>query len=425
MTQPVLLAEQLGKRYLLGRQKAAATAAATPRRRWPFSLLSRGPRTPDAARELWALRDVSFAVERGTVLGVIGPNGAGKSTLLKIIARITRPTEGRVIGHGRVVSLIELGAGFNPDLSGRENVFMNSAMHGVSKTEVRARLSDIVEFAEMERFLDTPVKYYSSGMFLRLAFSVAIHLDPTILLADEILAVGDIAFQERCWARVQEESRRGLTVLFVSHDLAAVTRICQQVLWLDSGRIAGFGPADAVAAAYRETALTQTLAKKDRAVVDAQPVQEHANHLAEIISVQLIESEGQLLSAAHLAAPVAVRVRIRSFRPMVRLRCTVDVLAKGTLVFRATQPEEYEAERRATYDLVLHIPAHFLAEAKYSVSVRITTNGTKGTVAQVNALSFFGYSDDASGDHKAGVIAPKLEWTVHKVTPRRLRLSPA
>src|SRR5207244_12740531 len=168
----------------------------------------------------------------GTILGIIGPNGAGKSTLLKIIARVTRPTEGRVIGRGRVVSLLELGAGFNPDFSARENILMNGAMHGIPRREVLERMDEIVQFAAVEDFLDNPLKHYSSGMYLRLAFSVAINMQPDILLADEILAVGDIAFQERCLERVAEEAQRGLTVLFVSHDLSALARLCDRIVWL-------------------------------------------------------------------------------------------------------------------------------------------------------------------------------------------------
>ena len=177
-----------------------------------------------------ALRNVSFEVAPGTILGIIGANGAGKSTLLKIIARVTRPTEGRVIGSGRVVSLLELGAGFNPDFSAHDNILMNAAMHGIPRREVLDRMDEIIQFAELEDYLDNPLRQYSSGMYLRLAFSVAINMRPDILLADEILAVGDMAFQERCLERVALEAERGLTVLFVSHDLSALSRLCHRIL---------------------------------------------------------------------------------------------------------------------------------------------------------------------------------------------------
>lgn len=420
----VLVAEGLGKRYYLDRVKSPGRTVSSPKPRWPLSLFGQ-KRELRATRELWALRDVSFSVEQGTVLGVIGPNGAGKSTLLKVIGRITSPTEGRVIGRGRVVSLIELGAGFNPDLSGRDNVFMNAAMHGVSNAEVRSRLDEIVAFAEMERFLDSPVKRYSSGMFLRLAFSVAIHLQPSILLADEILAVGDLAFQLRCWQKVEEESHRGLTVLFVSHDLAAVRRLCHQVLWLDEGRIAGFGATEELVSAYQAAARSQVLGRKTPEEVAAAELRQRANRVVEILSVQLITPTGGLLSAAALSDPVAVRVRVRVFRGGVRLRCTIDLLAKGVLILRAVQPE-YLAERTATYDLVAHLPAHFLAETKYSIDVFIaTSNGKPGSVAVSNALTFLGYGGADDSEYNGGVLAPRLDWTVHKVKKKRLRLSPS
>ena len=189
------------------------------------------------------------------ILGIIGANGAGKSTLLKVIARVTRPTEGRVTGIGRVVSLLELGAGFNPDFSAHDNILMNAAMHGISRREVLDRMADIIQFAELDDFLDNPLRQYSSGMYLRLAFSVAINMQPDILLADEILAVGDIAFQERCLQRVAEESERGLTVLFVSHDMSAVSRLCHRVIWLDRGEVVQDGEPEGVIAEYEDAAL--------------------------------------------------------------------------------------------------------------------------------------------------------------------------
>lgn len=374
------------------------------------------------------MRDVTFSVEEGTVLGVIGPNGAGKSTLLKVIARITSPTEGRVVGRGRVVSLIELGAGFNPDLSGRENVFMNAAMHGISSGEVRAKLDDIVAFAEMGRFLDSPVKRYSSGMFLRLAFSVAVHLQPRILLADEILAVGDMAFQERCLQKVEEEARNGLTVLFVSHDLEAVRRLCHRALWLDEGRVRGLGPTNETVSDYQAAARTRALAKQGPDEAPPDEDRQQANRVVEIVSVQLTTPTGGLLSAAPLSDPVAVRVRVRVFRVRVTLRCTIDVQAKGVLVFRTVQPDHL-AEQRGTYDLVVHLPAHFLAETKYTVDVFIDTTKVKPrSVAKPNALTFIGYNGAESAesdDYKGGLLSPRLEWTVHKVTKKRFRLSPS
>ena len=244
-----LVVEDLGKKYFLASKRVEETARKTLNlgfARVPIPKLSLPGRVTQG-KDLWALRHVSFAIPRSTILGVIGPNGAGKSTLLKVIARVTRPTEGRVAGIGRVVSLLELGAGFHPDFSAQDNIMMNAAMHGISRREVLDRMPDIIRFAELDEFLDNPLRQYSSGMYLRLAFSVAINMQPDILLADEILAVGDIAFQERCLQRVAEESERGLTVLLIEHDMRVVKGVSDRVVALDYGRKIAEGTYDEVA----------------------------------------------------------------------------------------------------------------------------------------------------------------------------------
>src|SRR5688572_9181313 len=250
-----LTIENLGKRYWL--QRAGEDDEDTPPfvdtlraiRGW-FRRGGNGDARP-SAREFWALKDVSLEVAPGTILGVIGANGAGKTTLLKVIGRVTPPTTGRVVGSGRVVSLLELGAGFNPELSARENIFMNASMSGIPRHEVRERFDDIVQFAGVGEFVDNPLKYYSSGMYLRLAFSVAVNMRPQILLADEILAVGDLEFQERCLDKVEEMGRQGLTVLFVSHDMEAVMRVSNRVVWIDAGQVSKIGDPEEVVTDYQ------------------------------------------------------------------------------------------------------------------------------------------------------------------------------
>jgi len=202
------------------------------------------------ARTFWALRDVSFDVPRGSALGLIGPNGAGKSTLLKILSRVTSPTSGQVQLYGRVGSLLEVGTGFHPELTGRENVLLNGAILGMKRSEILAKFDEIVAFAEVEAFIDTPVKHYSSGMYLRLAFSVAAHLEPEILLVDEVLAVGDVAFQKRCLGKMDDVARNGRTVICVSHNLESIRRLCSHAVLLESGRVAAFGPTHAVVQEY-------------------------------------------------------------------------------------------------------------------------------------------------------------------------------
>lgn len=195
----------------------------------------------NSREELWALKDASFAIERGKTLGLIGPNGSGKSTVLKLITRILEPTSGHIVVQGRVSALIELGAGFHPDLTGRENVYLNGSLLGFSRNEMKAKFDKIVEFSELEKFIDVPIKHYSSGMHMRLGFAVAIHVDPDILLIDEILAVGDQAFQNKCLAKIGELKSQGVTILFVSHDLEAVRGLCDQAIWLEGGRVQAEG----------------------------------------------------------------------------------------------------------------------------------------------------------------------------------------
>jgi lipopolysaccharide transport system ATP-binding protein len=222
----------LGKRYTLGEGRPAASGNGSLLHR----VFARAPRD-DAADTLWALRDVSFEVQTGEVVGVIGRNGAGKSTLLKIMSRITRPTTGRALIAGRVGSLLEVGSGFHPELTGRENIYLNGAILGMSRAEIRRRFDGIVAFSEVERFLDTPVKRYSSGMYMRLAFAVAAHLEPEVLIVDEVLAVGDAQFQKKCLSKMGDAAQEGRTVLFVSHRMEAVRRLCSRVLLFESGRL--------------------------------------------------------------------------------------------------------------------------------------------------------------------------------------------
>ena len=233
MTEAVIQVEKLGKRFHIGKLKAGTTLrdALTNAVKAAFRR-----RADDADTTLWALRDVSFEVKQGEVVGLIGRNGAGKSTLLKLLARVTRPTEGWAEIKGRIGSLLEVGTGFHPELSGRENVFLSGAILGMKKAEIQKKFDEIVAFSEVERFLDTPLKHYSSGMQTRLAFSVAAHLEPEILLVDEVLAVGDAAFQKKCLGKMKDVARHGRTIIFVSHNVAAVLRLCSRCLVLVGGR---------------------------------------------------------------------------------------------------------------------------------------------------------------------------------------------
>src|ERR1700722_20358111 len=246
MLQPIIQIDNVGKSYRLGQadiKHAMFRDAFLNAIKAPFRRLSelRQPARTEAL--FWALRHVSFDVQQGEVIGIIGRNGAGKSTLLKILSRITEPTEGQLTLRGRVASLLEVGTGFHPELTGRENVYLNGAILGMSRAEITRKFDEIVAFAEIEKFLDTPVKRYSSGMYVRLAFAVAAHLEPEILIVDEVLAVGDLQFQKKCLGKMEDVVKEGRTVLFVSHQIAAINQLCQKIIWLDNGNIVDYGEA--------------------------------------------------------------------------------------------------------------------------------------------------------------------------------------
>jgi len=250
VSAPVLRASGLSKRYQLGEHGRGTSLGRSLAR----MLGSSG----DEARDnvFWALRDVSFDIHEGEVVGLIGRNGAGKSTLLKVLSRITHPTEGRAQIRGRVGSLLEVGTGFHPELTGRENIQLNGAILGMRRQELQRKFAEIVEFAEIEQFIDTPVKRYSSGMYVRLAFAVAAHLEPEVLLVDEVLSVGDVAFQRKCLGKIEEVAHEQRTVLFVSHQIDSIQQLCQRVLLLRGGRVQAFGPTQDVIAAYLSDAAT-------------------------------------------------------------------------------------------------------------------------------------------------------------------------
>jgi len=236
--------KMVSKRFLLRHQR-------------PFTLqefvirIARGNK--GSTEELWALKEVDFEVGEGETFGIIGPNGAGKSTILKLMARIIEPTLGQVVVNGRISPLLEVGAGFHPDLTGRENIYLNAALFGLSQRETEARFDEIVQFSELGDFIDVPLKHYSAGMYARLGFAVAIYVDPTILLIDEVLAVGDEAFQRKCLAKMEEFQREGRTIIYVSHALSTVRKMCHRVLWLDQGRLGAIGSADRVVEEYLES----------------------------------------------------------------------------------------------------------------------------------------------------------------------------
>ena len=362
------------------------------------------------ARELWALRDVSFTVDKGEILGIIGPNGAGKTTLLKILSRVTPPTEGRVEGRGRVVPLLALGAGFQSELSGRENILLNSAIYGVAAADVVPQIENIIEFAGIGDYIDEPVKRYSSGMYLRLAFSVAIHMHPDILLADEVLAVGDLDFQERCLERVQREGQAGLSVLFVSHDMAAITRLCTRVMWLNAGEIVQIGDPEEVVAAYQSASWSMT----GRRLKDSR-TGSHKNAFGEILFVMLTSADGREIGAVRSEDEVFVKIGLRMDQADCNIVFSLQVHAHGALAFRV-RSSDFKITETGPHVCTVRIPPDLLAETIYSISldaIAFRRGEGRNPMSAFNALTFQVFNaNNTRRDRTGGVVAPKLEFAM-------------
>ncbi len=266
-------------------------------------------RQNNSREELWALKDACFAVERGKTVGVIGPNGSGKSTILKLVTRILEPTSGHIAVQGRVSALIELGTGFHPDLTARENIYLNGSILGFGRNEMKAKFDKIVAFSELEKFIDVPIKHFSSGMHMRLGFAVAIHVDPDILLIDEILAVGDQAFQNKCLAKIGELRSQGLTILFVSHDLEAVRNLCNSAIWLEDGAIQEIGTTDRVIDSYLSnvTAATEARLSREQRIRDSE--NRWGSGEVEITDVKLLDAQGREHRAFKTGEKMVVRLK--------------------------------------------------------------------------------------------------------------------
>jgi len=304
MSETVIRAESLGKRFRVGERERYLALRDLLARTFTAPFRRERKRQADF---LWALRDVSFDIKQGEVVGLIGRNGAGKSTLLKVLSRITRPTAGYAEIHGRVGSLLEVGTGFHPELTGRENVFLSGAILGMKHAEISRKFDEIVAFAEVERFLDTPLKHYSSGMQMRLAFAVAAHLEPEILLVDEVLAVGDAEFQKKCLGKMQDVSKGGRTVVFVSHQMNQIRRLCERVLWIDAGRLRQDGRTADVSANY-ETASAGRLEATDRSDVPSAR--------ARFQSWEILGTRRGRSNVLDSFGPVAARVALLVKRPL-------------------------------------------------------------------------------------------------------------
>jgi lipopolysaccharide transport system ATP-binding protein len=359
MAERVIMVENLSKRYTLGQEDE--------RGRGLRHVLTDVLKPKEKAEEFWALQDISFEVKQGETLGIVGRNGAGKSTLLKILSRITEPTHGRIEIEGRVGSLLEVGTGFHPELSGRENIFLNGAILGMQRAEIAKKFDEIVAFAEVEQFLDTPVKRYSSGMYVRLAFAVAAHLEPEILVIDEVLAVGDAQFQKKCLGKVEEISgKQGRTVLFVSHNMGAVGQLCQRALLLEQGRVVMQDTAQRVVARYMSGEGGGAEWKLTAATMDGKKVF--------FRRVSLRNHLGQGTAELDVRFPFSVELEYVVPQPLRRIELSARILtadgrAVMTSLLSEQNPDAMEAEKKGIFRAVIKFPGMFLMAGSYVLNV--------------------------------------------------------
>jgi lipopolysaccharide transport system ATP-binding protein len=381
MSDVIIRAENLGKKYTIGHKAENGRYVAlrdvlvhNAKNLWNKTkdLVSGKPIIQgETTEEVWALKDLNFEIKRGEAIGIIGRNGAGKSTLLKILSRITEPTTGRVTIKGRVASLLEVGTGFHPELSWRENIYLNGTILGMTRAEIKQKFDEIVSFAEIGKYLDTPVKRYSSGMYVRLAFAVAAHLNPEILIVDEVLAVGDAAFQKKCLGKMEEVGKEGRTVLFVSHNLDAVTRLCGKAILLKNGSIVNIGEAASVIASYVESAIGLTHEKKW-----------NGNKIIGNENVSLLELFVHNINSVskntfELSELVEISIKYKILKGDYFLQPAISIAnAMGVNVFDSHDTNREWRRRKkqpGIYISTVTIPGNLLAEGVFLVSVAILT----------------------------------------------------
>ena len=431
MSRTVIQVEGLGKRYRIGQAKQhnALSHVIGDVLRAPLRLLGRitiqrahanggsavRVRAQAQAQErpkysgspyIWALKDINFDVKEGEVVGLIGRNGAGKSTLLKILARVTRPTEGHAELHGRIGSLLEVGTGFHPELTGRENVFMSGAVLGMRAAEIRRKFDEIVAFSEVERFLDTPLKHYSSGMQMRLAFAVAAHLEPEILLVDEVLAVGDASFQKKCLGKMGDISKQGRTIVFVSHNMVALRKLCPRAIRLEGGQIVESGDSNAVVGHYLQGNMDHKLETEWE-----DPESAPGDHRVRLRSVRVIP---QYSADGLITVHTPLRVEFEYWNYVANAILNVSMIlndAEETCVFSGGS-----GLRPLPAGLIRHtveIPGDFLNTGSYHINVMIVKDGSVGILLQNNTVAFEVVEGEVGANwygRVPGAVRPKFQW---------------
>jgi lipopolysaccharide transport system ATP-binding protein len=412
--------ENLGKLYRIGEREPYKTlrdALARPFQR-AFSRRSRHSGSREYDQYIWALKGVSFNISEGEVVGIIGMNGAGKSTLLKILSRITEPTEGNAEIHGRVGSLLEVGTGFHSELTGRENAYLSGALLGMKKREIDRKFDEIVSFAELSKFIDTPIKYYSSGMQVRLGFAVAASLETEVLLVDEVLAVGDVAFQKKCMSKMWDVAKEGRTVLFVSHNMGAVSRLCERCVLLDHGRVSSIGETAGVISTYLNAAYPIS-ARREFASDPSKPMQ--------IRSVTLLDHQGEASTHLNLVHPIRVTIEVD-----VRQRISGTHLAlslekpDGTAICHSTdldsEPDKVVTWELGSYVATAEFPGALLNAGTYTIRVGIglSRGATVQTIDSQTGMSFQLYDPgtfgamNVDGYQREGLLLLQVPWKIQR-----------
>ncbi|MEZ6120081.1 MAG: ABC transporter ATP-binding protein [Pirellulaceae bacterium] len=434
MNGTAIEARNLSKQYRIGQlqQYKALRDTMTDALYFPYraakSLLLRNGNHRSARCDswIWAVKDISFDVDHGEVVGIIGRNGAGKSTLLKLLSRITEPTRGSAVIRGRVGSLLEVGTGFHPELTGRENTFLNGAILGMSRAEVKSKFDEIVAFAEVERFIDTPVKHYSSGMYLRLAFAVAAHLEPEILIVDEVLAVGDARFQKKCLNKMQDVGQQGRTVLFVSHNMPAITRLCSRTILLDGGTVLKDGPSAEVVSAYLNSGFGTTASREWQ-----DPATAPGGDIVRTRAVRLKTQDGTISDAFDIRKPIGIEMEYDVLQPNFLLLPHHHIYnEEGTHVFTTHDLDPAWREQRrpaGRWTSTAWIPGNLLPEGTFFVSSEIVTlQPTRAQFYERDVVAFQVIDsmdgNSARGDwtgKMGGVVRPYLDWTT-EYKPQRV-----
>lgn len=421
--KPIVRVENLGKEYRLGKREAAygtLRESIVDAMRAPLKLL-RGGNGSNAGEAMWALKNLDFVVEPGEVVGIIGRNGAGKSTLLKVLSRITEPTIGRVDLYGRVASLLEVGTGFHPELTGRENIYLNGAILGMRKTEIARKFDEIVAFADLEKFLDTPVKRYSSGMYMRLAFAVASHLEPEILLIDEVLAVGDAAFQKKCLGKMGDVAKEGRTVVFVSHNMVAVQSLCKRVLWLERGEILENGPAGAVVSNYLNKSFGGTTSSEE---IWPEAADAPGNDSIRLHAIRVRADHGDASAPLTMKTPFSIEVEYWNLEPEAQLHVTLHLYTEHEIIAFTTgsglDPTWSNRPMPAgLFRSVCHIPGELLNTGRHRFNVLVIKNQSSVLFRHESTVAFEIVDLDERNlswyGREPGVVQPLLNWTTEQV----------